>query len=150
MIQKIIKLAATGFIIGMAVGNLIAIITSYAGGGEILIFSDALLAKAGNAANALAIQTFFSGLLGSVSMGSVIFYDMDDWSMTRVVITHFFVIFAVYLLIAPNLGWISSSTEIVIMFLVMAVAYFIIWVIMYLRYQAMVRQLNDLIDSNRE
>jgi hypothetical protein len=150
VIKKAVKLALTGFVIGMSVGNLIAIITSYVGGGDILVFSDALLRKTGNAAVALAVQTFFSGCLGAISMGSVIFYDIDDWSMTRVVVTHYAVIFLSYLLIGHFLGWLGPLAEILIMALCMAISYFIIWIIMYFKYSIEVNRLNELIEADRK
>ena len=60
MLKRTLQLAFTGFILGMAIGNIIAIVTSYAAGGEVLAFSPELLEKTGSAAAALLLQTLLS------------------------------------------------------------------------------------------
>ena len=45
MLKRTLQLAFTGFILGMAIGNIIAIVSSYAAGGEVLAFSPELLEK---------------------------------------------------------------------------------------------------------
>lgn len=151
MIKTLIKLAAAGFIIGMAVGNLIAIISSTLISGETLVFSDILLAKAGSPAAALTLQTFFSGLLGAIAMGGVIFYHIDRLPMLWTCILHYAVIMLAYIPIAINLGWIAPSPfAIVSMALIQAVAYGIIWVIMYVKYKAETRELNELLQAQAE
>ena len=151
MVKTLVKLAAAGFIIGMAVGNLIAIIASTLISGETLVFSDTLLAKAGSPAAALTIQTLFSGLLGAIAMGGVIFYHIDRLPMLWTCIIHYAVIMLAYIPIALNLGWIAPSPlAIGQMAFIQAVAYGIIWVIMYVRYKAETRELNELLQTQAE
>ena len=146
MVKKLLKLVVAGFIIGMAAGNLIAIITSNLSSGETLVFSDLLLAKAGSAAAALTIQTLFSGILGAIAMGGVILYEIDRLPMLWTCVIHYVIIELSYIPIAVNLGWIGLSLkEIGLMLFLQAIAYAIIWVIMYVRYKAEVRELNELL-----
>lgn len=148
MIRKIIKYAFTGFIIGMAVGNIITIIESILIGGGYLIFPDLLMAKAGNMANALAIQTFMSGVHGAICFAGVFFYHFEEWSMTRIVITHYMLIMISFVTIGSWLGWISLSfVDIGMMAILLGIAYFIVWMIMYLRCLKEVNMLNDMIGN---
>ncbi len=146
MIRRLFRLSVFGFIMGMAIGNLIAIISSTLIGGQTLVFSDSLLAKAGSPAAALTIQTLLSGLLGAVAMGGVIFYDIDRLPMLWTCIIHYTTIIAAYLPIALSLGWLEPAAKpVLIMLLLQAAAYAIIWVIMYVRYRVKVRELNEML-----
>lgn len=146
MLKKFLRLAALGFVTGMAVGNIIAIISSYLMGGEVLIFSPVLLQRAGSPAAALAIQTIMSGVIGATGMGGVILYDFESWGMLRTVLVHYCIIIAFVLPIAVGLGWIDPDPlSILAMAAVEAAAYAVIWVIMHLKYRAEVKQLNELI-----
>ena len=149
MLKRFLKLAAAGFVLGMAVGNLIAIITSYMTGGEVLIFSPALLQRAGSPAAALAIQTVLSGVIGAVGMGGVIFYDFEDWGMLRTALVHYLIVIAFVIPIAIALGWTDPEPRsILAMCAAEAAAYAVIWVIMFLRYRSEVKRLNELIAEN--
>ena len=148
MLKTLFKLTAFGFILGMAVGNLIAIISSTLIDGETLIFSDYLLVKAGSPAAALTIQTLLSGLLGAVGMGGVTLYEVDRLPMLWTCIIHYAIIIAAYLPIALSLGWLEPSPRpVLFMLFLQAVAYAIIWLIMYVKYRAEVRELNALLEE---
>lgn len=148
MKMKLLKLAAFGFVLGMAVGNLIAIISTTLISGETIVFSDALLAKAGSPAAALTLQTLFSGVLGAIAMGGVILYDVESLGLLATAALHYAIIMAAYFPIAINLGWIDVTfTYIAVMTLIMAAAYAVIWLIMYARYRAEVRELNQLLEK---
>ena len=152
MIKRILKLAAAGFIIGMAVGNLIAIAVPLAQGEEVLIFAPALLEKTGgSAAGALALQTFMSGLLGAINLGSVILYDLERPPLLLVSVTHCAICLAAYFPIAFYLCWLSPDMRKVgMMTCIMIAAYMMIWLIMYLRYRMEVREMNRLLDADMQ
>ncbi len=151
MIKRTIKLALYGFFIGMAIGNMILIISSLADGGGSITFSRELLRLGGSAAGAFAVETVFSGLHGAICMAGVILYDLESWSMTRVVITHYLIIMASYLSVGAMLGWYSfDPLTILMMAALMALGYFIVWIIMYLRYNAEVGALNEMINKKQQ
>jgi hypothetical protein len=146
MIKKTALLAIAGFVTGMAIGNIIAIISTYLEGGEALVYSPQLLAWAGNPALAMAIQTLFSGILGAVAMGGVILYDVDRLPMLCTCVLHYGLIILTYIPIALSLNWIEPSlTEVVQRILAQAVGYAIIWLIMDLRCRTEVREMNALL-----
>lgn len=150
MVRNVLKYAVYGFFIGMAVGIIFVVIQSLMSGGAI-VFSGRLLDLGGSQAGALALETIFSGLHGAICMAGVALYDLENWSMTRVVITHYLIIMASFLTIGGFLGWISlTPASIAVTALLMAIGYFIVWIIMYLRYSSEVNVLNDILSKEQE
>lgn len=148
MLKRTIRLAFTGFILGMAIGNIIAIVSSYAAGGEVLAFSPKLLEKTGSAAAALLLQTLLSGLMGAVSFGGVILYEIDSIPLPAVSIIHCAMILAVYYPIAFSLYWLEpTARDAGMMGCIMIAAYAVIWLIMYFRYRMEVREMNELLET---
>ena len=147
MLKRTLRLAFTGFILGMAIGNIIAIVSSYAAGGEVLAFSPELLEKTGSAAAALLLQTLLSGLMGAVSFGGVILYEIDSLPLPAVSIIHCAMILAVYYPIAFSLYWLKPTVrDTGTMGSIMIAAYAVIWLIMYVCYRMEVREMNDLLE----
>lgn len=139
-----------GFVIGMAAGNLIAALFSFAAGDNQIV-SELLLKRTGSVSEAFLIQTLLSGVLGAVGMGGSILYDLENRSLLSCALIHFFLIFGVYLIIALYLGWISFSLqEITLMAVLMGTAYLIVFVIMLVRYRKAVRELNEILEENRK
>ena len=140
MLSKMIKLAGLGFLIGIGVGNVLAVLTGWPD----QLQTPALLEKAGSPCAALLLQTLFSGLLGAVGMGGVVFYEMEHWSLLRIMVTHFAVIAAVNVPVSLFMGWTSSPASVLITLAIMALCYLLIFLIMYVRYRIEVRKLNDI------
>lgn len=129
--KKIVRQALIGFLIGVVIGNLIIFFTS--GNGETALYSQTLLRKTGSPKAAFLMQNLLSGLLGAVSMAGSIFYELDDWEMSRAAVTHYLLSLGAYFAIAFFCGWIKPDwSQIFIMIIIMTAAYFLIWLIMYL------------------
>jgi len=151
MTKKAFKLAAIGFVMGMIAGNVIALITSYASLGRPIPYSEYLLAKAGSPVLAFIIQTLLSGVLGAIAMAGSVLYELDSWGMTKVVIVHYLMIIVTYVSIGLALGWFRFDLlTIAFSIAMMAAAYFMIWLIMYLRYKREVNKLNRLIGKKKD
>ena len=150
--NNILKLSVMGFIIGMAVGNLIAILTGFLSSQEqILIFSETLLRRTGSEAGALLAQTLVSGIYGAVCMGGVCVYEIEEWPLLRATLTHYVLIVVCFVPTAVWAGWIRLALpDCAISLSCQTIAYFIIWLIMYARYQAEVRELNTLLEEQRK
>ena len=100
MLFKTLKRTGFGFILGMAVGNLIAALTGHPN-----VVSPQLLEMAGSLSAALLIQTLFSGVIGGVAWAGISLYDIERWSLLRAVSVHYTIIIAVFLPLAYYLGW---------------------------------------------
>lgn len=146
MSRKIIKKAMFGFMLGMLAGNLIAFLSRDKTADPIVIVSPILIQRSGSETQALIVQTLLSGLLGAVGMAGTIFFEFDDWGMTKAMAVHFLAIIATLFPIAFWCGWISpDGKEVLIMLLIEAAAYLAIWLIMFLRCRKETKDLNELI-----
>ena len=141
MLARIFKRAGLGFLLGMAMGNIIAYITSSGSG---LPVAPQLIEVVGSEAGALLMQTILSGFIGAAGFGGMLFYEIEEWCMLRTMATHFALISAVYLTVSRVLFWISSLTELLVMEGIMLAAYLIVWIIMCAVYRSQVNELNEL------
>lgn len=137
MLAKMIKRAGLGFILGMALGNLIA------AAGSPQIVSGMMIERCGSQASALLVQTLLSGLIGAIAMAGTVLYEVDEWPLLRIMAVHFGMIEASFFPIAFYLGWIKDWKEALIMFVIRLIAYLIVFFIMWLRYKLEVRKLNE-------
>ena len=140
MRSRMIRRIILGFLLGTAIGNLIAwFFGSYV--------SSMLVARMGSVPAAILVQSLVSGLYGSFALTGTLFYDVEQWSLTRSSVMHFLVIAVLYVPAAMFLGWADSATEILIVEGILLVAYFIIWLVIYLRYKKKVRSLNEMLNK---
>lgn len=140
MRSRMIRRIILGFLLGTAIGNLIAwFFGSYV--------SSMLVARMGSVPAAILVQSLVSGLYGSFALTGTLFYDVEQWSLTRSSVMHFLVIAVLYVPTAMFLGWANSATEILIVEGILLVAYFIIWLVIYLRYKKKVRSLNEMLNK---
>ena len=146
MRKKLIVLAGIGFLVGVFVGYLIPWMAS---GGK-HVFSPEFLDRFGSVGTAILLQTLISGLYGSVCMGGTVLYQMERWPLALVSALHYLLCAVPYIPIAFLLGWVSNLKELLLVEGVMLVIYFIIWLIMSLRYKSMVRELNKLVERAKE
>ena len=146
MKKEVLKRAVIGFFLGMLIGNFISYISSGRSAVPPVLVSDDLIRKAGSEMAALIVQTVLSGILGAVSFMGTIFYDLDDWGMTKTMLVHFLLILGVYFPVGFYCGWIEPDLKYILMVTgAMAFAYLIVWVIMYIRYRIETARLNQLV-----
>ena len=134
MAKKVLKRALMGFVIGMPVGTLILILLSYMTEGGAVLFTPALLGRTGNEATALLAQTLLSGVVGAVGMGGA------SWIVYTLV----------FLPIGFFLGWLEGPADALVMAVIFAVVEAVMTLVMFARYNAQVRQLNELLEEGRQ
>jgi len=139
MIAKTLKRAATGFVMGMAVGNLIAALTGHPN-----IVSQSLLEKTGSLSAALLAQTLLSGVIGAVGMGGTTLYELDRWPLLAIDLAHYALVLAAFLPVGIYLGWFAYASEMLIMAAIMFAVHFTIFLIMCAIYRKQVRELNQM------
>ena len=144
MLKITLRRAGIGFLLGMAVGNIIAVISAFSSTGEVRFMSQGLIDACGGEALAFLLQTVCSGLIGLAGFAGMSFYDIEHWSMLRTMLTHLAVVYAVFIPVSYLLYWIQEPLELLIMMIFMLVWYMIIWLIMCARYRAQVKKLNAL------
>ena len=141
LLGRILKRAGLGFLIGMAVGNLIAFLSSIGHSG---IVAAELVDMLGNEVAAVILQTFLSGLIGAAGFGGMLFYEIESWSMIKTMVVHFALISVVYIPVSLVLHWFETIEQFLIMEGMMLLAYMIIWLILYFVYKSQVKDLNKL------
>ena len=152
MKSKILKLALIGFVLGMLIGNLISYLSADKSAEPLVIVSQVLIRRTGSVEAAMIVNTLLSGILGAVCMAGVIFHDPEvyDWGLTKAAVLHFLLILAVNIPIALYCGWLKPGfPDLLIWVSFMALSYFIVWLIMFLRYRKETEELNRLLNKNQ-
>ena len=134
--KKTVLLAAIGFVLGILVGLGFLSITGVG----------AYALQRGT--EGLALYMALSGLLGAVGMGGTTIYSMERWSLLRCTATHFAVTLTAYCAVGFTLGWLDLRDPATpFMFLGYGIAYFIIWLAMFLKYKRQIRQINEALKT---
>ena len=134
--KKTAILAAIGFGLGILVG--LGFLLPYGVG--------AYCARYG--AGRLALHLAMSGVLGAVNMGSATIYSLEHWGVLRCTATHFLIAMSCLCLIGFSMGWFSLSDPVTPWMLGISVAaYFVIWLVMYLRGKRQIRQINEALKT---
>ena len=131
--KKAIVLSLVGYVLGCLIG---------------LFFS---LQSPDFSLSAALPQILLGGIPGAVAMGSAVIYDIEEWSILRVTVTHFLVAMGAIILACFVLKWFEPwSTAFWILLAAELAGYILIWLIMYCCFRAKVRKLNEMLKENRE
>ena len=145
MLKKTLKAAGIGFLIGMVIGNVIAILTGNSDTGGVTFASQKLLDMAGgNGTVAMLLQSLFSGLYGAVCFAGMTFYEAERLPLAAATALHCATIILLFIPIALFLGWVSNIVTLLIISGMQLVGFFIIWLIMWSIYKKQVKELNDM------
>ncbi len=151
MLAKIFKRAGLGFLIGIVIGNVIAILTGTSATDGVTFASKQLLDMAGGSSViAMVYQSLFSGLYGALCFAGMSFYEAERLPLAAATALHAALIILTYVPIGLLLGWVSNIIEILIIAGMQLVAFFIIWLIMYLIYKNQVKELNELMNKTKD
>ena len=144
MLKTIAKRSGLGFLLGVIIGNGIAMITALPSSGAFCPVSQALLQQAGSLEAALFWQTLLSGLYGALCFGGTVLYDVERLPLAAASALHCGMIVLAYIPVSLLLGWVSSLTETLIILAIQLVVYVCIWLILYAIYKAQTKKLNDM------
>ncbi len=144
MLKKTLKRALIGFLLGIILGDGIAIMTGLFSEGNFRPVAVTLEQMCGNMAAAFLIQTILSGVYGAVCFGSVSFYEIESLPLALASICHCLLIVILYIPTSLFLGWCETIWDHLIMAGIQIAAYFMIWLILYCSYRKEVRKLNEL------
>lgn len=148
MLKKTLKSALIGFLLGIVIGNVIAILTGNSETGGVTFASQKLLDIAGgNGVVAMLLQSFFSGLYGAACFAGMSFYEVERLPLAVATALHCALIVLLFIPISYLLGWVGGIVETLIIAAIQAAAFFVIWLILYSVYKKQVRELNDLQDD---
>ena len=143
--MKTFKRAGIGFLIGIMIGDMIAILTGTSSSGGISFTSKQLLDMAGgSAAAAMLLQSLFSGLYGAICFGGMSLYDAERLPLAAATALHCALIVLIFIPISLLLGWVSQTVEVLIISMIQLAVFFIIWLILYFVYKKQVEELNEM------
>lgn len=146
MIKKILKLAGIGFLVGMAVCNIITIL-----GCETVPVSQELVERMGSIRTALLVQALLSGIYGALCMGTTVLYDSaEKLPLAAVSLIHCGICIGPYVPLSIFLGWYHDTVTTVITTAIQLTGYFIVWLIMYLIYKKQTKELNEMQKQYRD
>ena len=150
MMKKIIRYALIGFLLGMAIGNFIAFFFAWMSG-TAQLFSASMISRFGSETVAFIIHTILSGIHGALSFSGVIFYEIEEWGLAKATFMHCLLINASFLINGLYLEWIPSDlSSILVSTSIITVMFFIIWVIMHTRCKREVKDLNQLLQKEKD
>lgn len=149
MIGKILKRAGLGFLLGVAVNSLIKALT-YETDPVTLI----LLERIGSLRSAMLLELALVGLFGAICMAGTVLYDVDRLPLSVATLLHCLMCILPFVPLALFLGWCTRLGDILIMSGFQLVAFFLIWLILYVSYRREIRELNkmqkDYLNENGE
>ena len=151
MLKRTLLRAGLGFLMGMLIGNLIAILTGGISPESFIPVTPQIEGLAqGNIAIALALQTLFSGLYGAICFAGIIFYELERLPLALATTAHGSIIILLFIPIAHLLGWEPGVVDTLIMAGCQMVGFIIIWLIMNAIYKKQVRELNEMQEHIRQ
>ncbi|NLK91886.1 MAG: DUF3021 domain-containing protein [Bacteroidales bacterium] len=150
MKKKLIIKALIGFAVGAVLGNVITLFFSLAYGEGAKIVFDMQVEAMGKAL-AITLQTILSGIFGAISLAGTCFFDIDSWSLLQATIAHFVSVLITFLVVASALRWMQYKwINYLILIAMIAVAYFLIWLIMYIIWKQEIKKMNEELKAYKE
>lgn len=139
-----------GLGVGIAIGNLVTVLISYAHGNGALVTIPQLTAFFGNTVDAFAVQNLLCACVGILFAEAGIIFAVERWTFPVKCLLHFGVTAVFYL---PFL-WLCYFQEggiwtLLLILANIAFTYFITWMTSYLMIRAEVRSINQKIEERR-
>lgn len=139
MWKKVLKRAGLGCLAGIVINDLISAI-----GGTGSAITPEYLARIGDARAAMLLELLLVGLFGAICMGGTMLYDVDRLPLAAATAIHCLLCILPFAPLALLFGWCKTAVELLIMAGFQVLAFFIVWLILYLSYQKEIRKLNEM------
>ena len=143
MRKKILTRCAIGFVFGVVMVLLIPAIFNRPADGSARLVSRPLIERFGSP-GALAVSILLYGVYGALCMGGTLLYEIESWSIARATLVHYLIVALGYAAAAELLCWNLSAGTLLLIEGLMTLGFFLIWLILYLRGRAQVRELNAI------
>lgn len=133
-----------GFPLGIAIGHVISVICSLLfGDGTFQPCTSELIALAGNEVNAIILQTFFCGIVGTGFAASSVVWEKETWSIAKQTGSYFLINSLIMLPVAYFLQWMEHSLKGFLIYFGLFTFYFgIMWVIQYFIWKHTLKKMN--------
>lgn len=143
---RVVFLSSIGFALGMLLGIVITAVSAtmtYADG-NLYLCTKEFDAFIGNPLLALIIQAVASGVYGMIGMGGSSVYYIEEWSLIKATVSHFFITVTCFYITSFFLRWISPADieACLIMLIFFIIPYVMIWTFKYLSYRSQIMDIN--------
>ena len=139
MLKKFLGLGGIGFLSGIVMCFFITVVS-----GDGMPVTKIFVERAGNLKAAILIEMGLTGLYGAVNLGSVVIYDTDRIPLLIASLLHCSIVVLPFIPLSFLLGWMTDIASCLIMGAFQIAGYFIIWIIIYVRYRREIKRLNEL------
>ena len=137
--KRVLKYAGFGFLLGVVICNVITTLT-----GDPLPVAPEFQELIGSLKGALLIQSLLSGLYGAICMGTVLVYDDDRLSLSLSSLIHCLCCIIPFIPLSLFLRWSDGPVGVLIMAGFQLAAYFVVWLIMCIKYRKEAEELNEI------
>ncbi len=146
--------AILGFFVGAFVGVMITVYTttfSYNDGVVHYCVSE-FVDLIGNELTAFTLEVLLSGIYGIVGIGGCVVYRIESWSALKAFSVHFSTTVLSYLVVGFILHWWSPSNpmDFLIMLLIFAVCYLLIWGWNYFFMRKRIERINEQLTKKQD
>lgn len=152
MKKKIVLRSLLGFPLGLAMGYMITIMIS-------LIFADGfyypcvpeLATTMGSEINAVLLQAFLCGILGSGFGAASVIWEIEDWGLVKQTGIYFSIVSVIMMPIAFVTRWMEHSLKgFLSYFGIFFVIFVAIWIIQYAIAKRNVKKMNDILYKKKD
>lgn len=149
MKKKLIVRALFGAPVGLTISTIITIIFSLIfGGGTYYAVPHDLATSCGSEISAVILQTVFALLYGAMWGGASVIWEMENWSLLKMTLTHLAVCSAASFPIAYLMQWMPRNIPGALCFFGLFFAvYAVIWLSQYCAIKKQVEELNSRLPS---
>ncbi len=144
------KRAAILAAVGFPLGVLVDLVLSLSGEGPVLCSPILVDRMSGNVSAAIACSILLCGLYGSACMAGTVFYDIERWPLLLGTVLHYLTIALGGLVCFLVLGWGGGIRDWLILVAIQSVIFVCIWITVYLKFKAQVKELNELNRNKRD
>ncbi len=148
MKKKILTRAAIGFLAGAAMMYLVPALIN--GSPDPSAICSLRLVQSVGAPAALLLTLLVMGLFGSVCFGCTLFYEIERWPLALATAAHYLAISLGYLIPCRLLCWDLPLWLLLRIEAAMTLGFVLIWLVLYLRYRSVVRELNELTQKRKK
>ncbi len=149
MRKKLLIRAGLGFLFGIVMVVLIPAVFNRAPDGTISLCSLQLVSRVGSETAAMLFSLLMYGLYGACCMGGTMLYEIERWPLALATAVHYLIVALGYALCAWLLCWNLRMKELLFIEGMMTLGFFLIWLFLYLRFRAEVRELNELTERRK-
>lgn len=147
LFKKSILRGFLGIPIGVFISTTISIIYSLAFG-EIMAIPYGM--ESSNSLTVYIAQYFVSIIIGFVFSASSVIFQIDEWSLLKQTVVHFFITTLVFFPCSIKVGWIDVNPMSILIYIgVFIFIYLLAWISIYFTWKSKIKKLNNKLEERQ-